>query len=278
MRAPAVVRRAPNGEPSSVAQTPSAWRRLGGWVALGVVGAVGMVLTGPPDRLGSRTRTHPVVVRPPERRSPGDLDRLLRGHLGLHRRLGRPGPPGLAGRAGRQPGLGRPGPLGAPLLPGPTPLQPGHVQLRRPGPPGPPRARSLHRRPVSPRPEPHPGVHRQRLAAPPRRPTARSSWPPSRGVVAWPGVPSGRQLLAFRVSNWSAWSWSWSSLPRLGPAPRDRSRPGPVAGGAQPLALFSFVSSGHNDALLVGLLVAGVTWPSTAGWPGPSPCWLWPPR
>ena len=30
-------------------------------------------------------------------------------------------------------------------------------------------------------------------------------------------------------------------------------------GALSPLALFSFVSSGHNDALMVGLLVAGVT-------------------
>jgi hypothetical protein len=66
------------------------------------------------------------------------------------------------------------------------------------------------------------------------------------------------QVIAFRVLELVGVGLVMISLPRL--ARRLGTDPGVALwlGALSPLALFSFVSSGHNDALMAGLLVAGV--------------------
>jgi Glycosyltransferase family 87 len=67
------------------------------------------------------------------------------------------------------------------------------------------------------------------------------------------------QVMAFRVLELVGVVLVMVSLPRL--ARHLGTDPGIALwlGAFSPLALFSFVASGHNDALMVGLLVAGVT-------------------
>ncbi len=67
------------------------------------------------------------------------------------------------------------------------------------------------------------------------------------------------QILAFRTLELVGVALLMVSLPRL--ARRLGTEPGLALwlGALSPLALFSFVSSGHNDTLMMGLVVAGVT-------------------
>jgi hypothetical protein len=67
------------------------------------------------------------------------------------------------------------------------------------------------------------------------------------------------QIIAYRVLELVGVVLVVVSLPRL--ARHLGTDPGIALwlGALSPLALFSFVASGHNDALMVGLLVAGVT-------------------
>jgi hypothetical protein len=81
----------------------------------------------------------------------------------------------------------------------------------------------------------------------------------SRATVALAGVSLVAQVLAFRLLELVGVVLIMVSLPRL--ARRLGTDPGIALwlGALSPLALFSFVASGHNDGLMVGLLVAGVT-------------------
>jgi Glycosyltransferase family 87 len=79
-------------------------------------------------------------------------------------------------------------------------------------------------------------------------------------VVA--GIAGGSlvaQVLAFRVLELIGMVLIMVSLPRL--ARHLGTDPGIALwlGALSPLALFSFIASGHNDALMMGLLLAGVT-------------------
>jgi alpha-1,6-mannosyltransferase len=67
------------------------------------------------------------------------------------------------------------------------------------------------------------------------------------------------QVLAFRLLEMVGVVMMMVSLPRL--ARRLGTDPGLALwlGVLSPLALFSFIASGHNDALMVGLLLAGIT-------------------
>lgn len=82
---------------------------------------------------------------------------------------------------------------------------------------------------------------------------------PSKVVAAVAGGSLIVQVLAFRAFELIGVVLVMVSLPRL--ARHLGTDPGLALwlGALSPLALFSFVASGHNDALMVGLLVAGVT-------------------
>ena len=81
----------------------------------------------------------------------------------------------------------------------------------------------------------------------------------SKGVVDVAGGSLMVEVLAFRVLELIGVVLIMVSLPRL--ARHLGTDPGIALwlGALSPLALFSFISSGHNDALMVGMLVAGVT-------------------
>jgi hypothetical protein len=81
----------------------------------------------------------------------------------------------------------------------------------------------------------------------------------SKLVAAAAGRSLVVQVIAFRILELIGVGLVMVSLPRL--ARHLGTDPGVALwlGALSPLALFSFVSSGHNDALMAGLLVAGVT-------------------
>jgi len=81
----------------------------------------------------------------------------------------------------------------------------------------------------------------------------------SRAVAGVSGGSLVVQVLAFRVMELIGVVLIMVSLPQL--ARRMGADPGLALwlGALSPLALFSFIASGHNDALMVGLLLAGVT-------------------
>jgi hypothetical protein len=81
----------------------------------------------------------------------------------------------------------------------------------------------------------------------------------SRGAVIVSGGSLVSQILVFRAVELLGVAAIMVSLPRL--SRRLGTDPGLALwlGALSPLALFSFIASGHNDALMVGLLVAGVT-------------------
>jgi alpha-1,6-mannosyltransferase len=81
----------------------------------------------------------------------------------------------------------------------------------------------------------------------------------SRVVAALAGGSLAVQVVAFRALELIGVALVMVSLPRL--ARHLGTDPGIALwlGALSPLALFSFVASGHNDTLMVGLLVAGVT-------------------
>ncbi len=81
----------------------------------------------------------------------------------------------------------------------------------------------------------------------------------SKVVAAVAGGSLAVQVMAFRALELVGVALVMVSLPRL--ARHLGTDPGTALwlGALSPLALFSFVASGHNDALMVGLLVAGVT-------------------
>jgi hypothetical protein len=81
----------------------------------------------------------------------------------------------------------------------------------------------------------------------------------SRATVAAAGHGMVADVLAFRLLELVGVALLMVSLPVL--ARRHGQDPGTALwlGAVSPLALFSFVSSAHNDALMVGLMVAGVT-------------------
>ncbi|HEV3280962.1 MAG TPA: polyprenol phosphomannose-dependent alpha 1,6 mannosyltransferase MptB [Acidimicrobiales bacterium] len=81
----------------------------------------------------------------------------------------------------------------------------------------------------------------------------------SKGVVDVAGSSLVVEVLAFRALELIGVALIMVSLPRL--ARHLGADPGIALwlGALSPLALFGFISSGHNDALMVGLLVAGVT-------------------
>jgi hypothetical protein len=81
----------------------------------------------------------------------------------------------------------------------------------------------------------------------------------SRGAAGLSGGSLVAEVLVFRVMELVGVVLMMVSLPRL--SRRLGTDPGLALwlGVLSPLALFSFIASGHNDALMVGLLVAGVT-------------------
>ena len=81
----------------------------------------------------------------------------------------------------------------------------------------------------------------------------------SRATVTVAGGSLDAQIIAFRVVELIGVVAIMVFLPRL--ARRLDTDPGIALwlAALSPLALFSYVASGHNDALMVGLLVAGVT-------------------
>ncbi|MGH9078905.1 MAG: polyprenol phosphomannose-dependent alpha 1,6 mannosyltransferase MptB, partial [Acidimicrobiales bacterium] len=81
----------------------------------------------------------------------------------------------------------------------------------------------------------------------------------SKGVVDVAGHSLMVEVLAFRTLELIGVVLIMVSLPRL--ARHLGTDPGIALwlGVLSPLALFGFISSGHNDALMIGLLVAGVT-------------------
>jgi alpha-1,6-mannosyltransferase len=81
----------------------------------------------------------------------------------------------------------------------------------------------------------------------------------SRAVVTISGGSLVAQILVFRAADLLGVAAIMTFLPRL--SRRLSTDPGLALwlGALSPLALFSFIASGHNDALMVGLLVAGVT-------------------
>ncbi len=81
----------------------------------------------------------------------------------------------------------------------------------------------------------------------------------SKVVAAAAGGSLAMQIIAYRILELVGVALVMVSLPRL--ARHLGTDPGLALwlGALSPLALFSFVASGHNDALMVGLLVAGVT-------------------
>ncbi len=81
----------------------------------------------------------------------------------------------------------------------------------------------------------------------------------SRVVATVAGSSLVAQVLAFRLIELAGVVMIMVSLPRL--ARRLGNDPGLALwlGALSPLALFSFIASGHNDALMVGLLLAGIT-------------------
>ncbi len=81
----------------------------------------------------------------------------------------------------------------------------------------------------------------------------------SKGVVGVAGRSLMTEVLSFRALELIGVVLIMVSLPRL--ARHLGTDPGIALwlGALSPLALFSFVASGHNDALMVGMLVAGVT-------------------
>ena len=80
----------------------------------------------------------------------------------------------------------------------------------------------------------------------------------SRGTVTLAGRSLDAQVMAFRILELLGVASIMVFLPRL--ARRLGTDPGIALwlAALSPLALFSYVASGHNDALMVGLLVAGV--------------------
>jgi hypothetical protein len=81
----------------------------------------------------------------------------------------------------------------------------------------------------------------------------------SRSAVSVSGGSLVSQILVFRAAELVGVVAIMVCLPRL--SRRLGTDPGLALwlGALSPLALFSFIASGHNDALMVGLLVAGVT-------------------
>jgi alpha-1,6-mannosyltransferase len=81
----------------------------------------------------------------------------------------------------------------------------------------------------------------------------------SRATVSLSGGSLVAQVLVFRAAELLGVAAVMVSLPRL--SRRLSTDPGLALwlGALSPLALLSFIASGHNDALMVGLLVAGVT-------------------
>jgi hypothetical protein len=81
----------------------------------------------------------------------------------------------------------------------------------------------------------------------------------SRGIAAVFGNGLVAEVLAFRALELIGVALMVYSLPRL--ARHLGADPGIALwlGVLSPLALYSFISSGHNDALMLGLLLAGVT-------------------
>jgi len=81
----------------------------------------------------------------------------------------------------------------------------------------------------------------------------------SKGVAAVAGGSLAAQVVAFRALELIGVVLVMVSLPRL--ARHLGTDPGLALwlGALSPLFLFGFIASGHNDALMVGLLVAGVT-------------------
>jgi alpha-1,6-mannosyltransferase len=81
----------------------------------------------------------------------------------------------------------------------------------------------------------------------------------SRAAASVSGGSLVAQILVFRAAELLGVAAIMLSLPRL--SRRLGTDPGLALwlGALSPLALFSFIASGHNDALMVGLLVAGVT-------------------
>ena len=81
----------------------------------------------------------------------------------------------------------------------------------------------------------------------------------SQGAAAVAGGSLVVQVIVFRLLELVGVGLIMVSLPRL--SRRLGTDPGLALwlGALSPLALFSFVASGHNDALMIGLLLAGVT-------------------
>jgi hypothetical protein len=81
----------------------------------------------------------------------------------------------------------------------------------------------------------------------------------SRGAVSVSGGSLVAQIFVFRAVELLGVAAVMVSLPRLARRLGVDPGLGLWLGALSPLALFGFIASGHNDALMVGLLVAGVT-------------------
>ena len=256
MGAPAVVHGAQSGNRQPA---PATVRSLSGWVTLGFLGALGMVVTG--TRVGSDLR-------------PGDLrwwfsipsggspwvstifylstGVVIAAWLGLGRQVRR------RPLASRQAWIvlgvwGLPFFLGPPLFSRDiySYIAQGAIAHHGLDPyqVGPDGARSW-----APPVVDRPSVALDHLAL---RPAVRRVESPGGGHLG--GVVAGREVIAFRAIELVGVVLVMVFLPRL--ARHLGTDPGIALwlGALSPLALFSFIASGHNDALLAGLMVAGVS-------------------
>ena len=178
-----------HGAQSSRQAGPVATTPLAPWVVLGWSGPWAWCSPGP-HRGRARPPSGAVVVLPPERWLAARLDRLLRSRWPCWWWRGSgSGRLALAGRLTRRPGLGRPGRVGAATALRTSSVQPGPVQLRGPGAPGPPWTQSLRGRALRPRPRSAAVRHGQRVAGHHLPLRARSSWGRARWWPPWPVDP-----------------------------------------------------------------------------------------
>ena len=258
MRAPAAEHGAPNGDPSGPRRAALVYRRLGGWTALGVVAGVGMVLTG--TRIGSVPDPAHILwwLSLPSGGSPyvsigfyAATVVFIAAWVGLGRQVFR------GGLTQGQAWIvlvcwGLPFFLGPPLFSRDVYSYIGQGLLAHHG---------FDPYTVGP----------SALGPSPLLSSIASVWRSTtspygplfvvstRAVVAVSGSSLLVQVLMFRVLELIGVALVMVFLPRL--ARHLGTDPGVALwlGALSPLAMFSFISSGHNDALLVGLLVAGVT-------------------
>ena len=133
----------------------------------------------------------------------------------------------------------------------------GHVRLRGPGPADAGRLQPvpggrLARSPTGT------GSAPTRSGRRPRRPTARCSWASSRPRPGWPATRRPTRSCMFRLlATLGAAATAWFAFRII------RDRGGDTVQAlwllsASPIVLFNFVVAGHNDALMLAFIVAGM--------------------